>query len=87
MAGGRWHWGGIAGFDGEPVRLWGEYVTWLGAEWLQQVGADREMLGTMSLPDGATVAEIELSCRHSDLNLSVTGAPSATPTPEPRPHR
>jgi hypothetical protein len=57
----------------------------MGAAWLQQVGADKEMVDTMSLPDSATVAELELFCQRADLDLSVTGAPSATSTPEPTP--
>jgi hypothetical protein len=63
----------------------GEQVTWIGAEWLQQAGADPEMIDTMRLPDGPTVAEIEDFCRQQDLSLTVTGAPSATPVPEPTP--
>jgi hypothetical protein len=65
--------------------LEGEQVTWIGAEWLKQVGADREMVGTMRLPDPATVAEIEAFCRELGVNMHVAAAPDPTSQAEPTP--
>jgi hypothetical protein len=61
----------------------GEQVTWIGAEWLKQVGADEEMVGTMRLPDPATVAEIEAFCRELGVSMHVAAAPDLTCQAEP----
>jgi hypothetical protein len=63
----------------------GEQVTWIGAEWLKQVGADKEMVETMRLPDPATVAEIEALCRELGVNMHVAAAPDPTSQAEPTP--
>ncbi len=63
----------------------GEHVTWVGPEWLKQVGADKEMIETMRLPDGAVVAELEDFCRELGIDLHVTAAPDPTSQTEPTP--
>jgi hypothetical protein len=63
----------------------GEQVTWIGAEWLKQVGADKEMVEMMQLPDPATVAEIEAFCWELGVNMHVTAAPDPTSKAEPTP--
>jgi hypothetical protein len=65
--------------------LEGEQVTWIGAEWLEQVGAEEEMVETMRLPDPETVAEIEAFCRELGVDLHVTTAQASAPGPQPTP--
>jgi hypothetical protein len=63
----------------------GEQVTWIGAEWLKLVGADEQMAGTIKLPDGAVVAELENLCHERGVNLHTTIAQAPTSGPEPAP--
>jgi hypothetical protein len=63
----------------------GEQVTWVGPEWLKQVGADEEMVRAIKLPDRATAAELETFCRELgvDLHTTATQAPMSGPEPAP----
>jgi hypothetical protein len=63
----------------------GEQVTWVGPEWLTQVGADEGMVEAIKLPDPATVAEIEAFCRELGVNMHVAAAPDPTSQAESTP--
>jgi hypothetical protein len=66
----------------------GEQVTWIGPEWLNQVGAGQEMIETISQPDTATLAELKGLCEALGVHLEVMGALGSSswlgPTPAPR---
>jgi len=63
----------------------GEQVTWVGPEWLKQVGADEEMVRAIKLPDRATVAELETFCRELGVNLHTIATQAPISGPEPAP--
>lgn len=46
----------------------GESVTWIGGDWLEQMGSPR---GTIRLPDQDVLDEIERHCRQAGVTLSV----------------